>query len=72
MGNVIECGQGTSGSWTTPYLREGPHKFWLIASDDHGNQAEPVSVEWTVGKYVASEPCICKSWDTYCSLHFAL
>lgn len=50
VGNVIECGQGTTGSWTTPYLRRGPQKFWLIAEDYTGNRAEPVSVDWSVGE----------------------
>ncbi|XP_028410633.1 uncharacterized protein LOC114533322 [Dendronephthya gigantea] len=48
VGNIIECGQGNTGSWTTPYLRRGPQKFWLIAEDYHGNRAEPVLVTWTV------------------------
>ena len=51
VGNVIECGQGTTGSWTTPYLRRGPQTFWLIAEDYTGNRAEPVSVDWSVGQW---------------------
>ena len=57
VGNVIECGQGTKGSFTTPYLRRGPQKFWLIAEDYTGNRAEPVNVTWTLGKWILQ----CKS-----------
>ena len=49
---MIDCGQGTTGSWTTPYLRRGPQSFWLIAEDFNGNRAEPVKVNWNVGRHI--------------------
>ena len=52
VGNVIECGEGTTGSWTTPYLRRGPQRFWLIAEDYTGNRAKPVNVTWSVGEFI--------------------
>ena len=49
-GQVVDCGSGTTGTYTTPDLRDGQHTFSVNAVDDVGNKGIPKVVTWTTGK----------------------
>ena len=50
--NVVDCGRGKSGRFTTPPLEDGRHVFYLLGEDELGNTARPRTHRWTVGESV--------------------
>lgn len=45
------CGSGMRRNWISPRLDDGKHVFYLFATDDNGNQANPVEYRWEIGEY---------------------
>ncbi|CAB3983302.1 Hypothetical predicted protein [Paramuricea clavata] len=43
---VVDCGNGTSGRYTTPNLPDGSHTFELTAVDNVGNRHRPRVFRW--------------------------
>ncbi len=49
-GLSVNCGDGTSGIYTTPNLPHGKHTFTVNAVDNLGNKGTPKVVSWSTGK----------------------
>lgn len=49
---AVPCGSGLRGNWMTSELDDGTHSFYLFAEDANGNQADPITYQWTIGKNV--------------------
>ena len=48
-GQIVDCGTGTIGQYTTRYLPDGKHNFSVNGVDDLGNKGTPKVVKWTTG-----------------------
>ncbi len=45
------CGQGLRGRFTAQNLAEGPHELKVKATDEAGNEADPISLKWNSGTF---------------------
>ena len=48
-GEIVECGSGTSGEYTSNNLPDGRHTFELNAVDNVGNKGRPKVFNWITG-----------------------
>ena len=48
-GRIVDCGDGTSGKYTTPNLPDGRNTFEVHAVDTVGNKGRPRIVTWVTG-----------------------
>ena len=50
------CGDGTSGSWTSSNVPDGKHNFLVRARDKFGNEKQPFRFPFQIGK--SEKKCI--------------
>ena len=51
LNNLVSCGSGNNGEWTTPTLDDGNRVFFLTAKDEVGNKAATLKHRWNIGRW---------------------